>query len=144
MVNFSEIMSVISVLLLLLGFVFVVWKMKNKQSQKKDGQSSVRYVKNEKRLYNLHLSASAIGSILAIVHGVTAESLNLVCKVSGLISVILVNVMFIMGIIMGLKSKMQPFGSELDAENENTRKIKWILTGITIITLIVHFIAHML
>ena len=144
MVSFSEITSVISVLLLLLGFVFVVWKMKNKQSQKKDGQSSVRYVKNEKRLYNLHLSASAIGSILAIVHGVTAESLNLVCKVSGLISVILVNVMFIMGIIMGLKSKMQPFGSDEDTENKKLPKTIWILTGVLIIALGIHSITHIL
>lgn len=143
MVSVSEITSAISVLLLLLGFVFVVWKIINKQSQKKDGHSSARYVKIEKPLYNLHLSASAIGSILAIVHGVTAESVNILCKISGLISVITANVMVIMGIIMGLKSKMQPFSSELDAENKNVRMIKWILTGIMIISLIIHFLTHL-
>ena len=144
MASMSEIMSVISVLLLLLGFVFVVWKIINKQSQKKDGHSSARYVKMEKPFYNLHLSASAIGSILAIVHGVTAESLNLVCKISGLISVITVNVMVIMGIIMVLKGNKQPYSSELDVETKNIRTIKWILTGIFITTMMVHFLSHML
>jgi hypothetical protein len=145
MATVSEITAFISVFLLLLGFVFVVWKIVNKQSQKKDGDSSGRlYAKIEKPLYILHLSASAIGSILSIVHGVTAEPVNLICKISGLILVITTHVMFIMGIFLGLKNKMQPFGSEKDAENKKTRIIKWILTGITMIALLVHFITHFL
>ena len=145
MASISEITAFISVFLLFLGLIFVVWKMINKQSQKKEEHTSARvYKKIEKPLYILHLSASAIGSILSIVHGVTAEPVNLVCKISGLILVITTHLMFIMGVIMGVKNKMEPYGSELDTENKKARIIKWILTGITIIALIVHFITHFL
>jgi hypothetical protein len=135
--NVSEVTAFISVILLFLGFVFVLWKIINKQSKKKD-----IYTKIKKPLYILHLSASAIGSIISIVHGITADSINLVCKISGWIVLITTHVMFIMGLILGLKNKMQPFGSELDTEYKKMRVIKWILTGIAIIALFIHFLTH--
>jgi len=144
MASVSEITAVISVLLLFIGLIFVVWKIINNKSQKKDGHSSERiYTKFEKPLYILHLSASAIGSILSIVHAVTAESANVICKISGWIVLITTHLMFIMGIILGLKNKMQPFGSELDTENKQARRIKWILTITAIIALFVHFLTHL-
>ena len=143
MVSISEITAVISVFLLFLGLIFVVWKIINKKSRKKEGGSSGKiYAKIEKPLYVLHLGASAIGSLLSIVHGATAEPVSLVCKISGWIVLITTHMMLIMGIIMGLKSKMKPFGSELDAENKKARRIKWILTAIAIIALFVHFLTH--
>jgi heme A synthase len=145
MVTVSDITAFLAVLLLILGQFFIGWKMVNKKSQKKEGQSSTRlYAKIEKPLYVLHLSASAIGFIIAIIHGVTAESVNLACKISGLILIITTLVMIILGVFLGRKNKMQPFGSDQDAENKNMRKIKWILTGILIFTLGIHFITHLL
>ncbi|MHA1618531.1 MAG: hypothetical protein ACTSVZ_04555 [Promethearchaeota archaeon] len=139
----SELTSMISAILLLLGLVFVVWKIIHKHSQKKGGHSSPKmYTKIEKPLYILHLSASAIGTIVAIVHAITAEPANIACRISGWVVLITTHIMFIMGIIMGLKSKMRPFGSELDAENKQARKIKWILTAIAILALFVHFLMH--
>jgi len=144
MASVSEITAVISVFLLFIGLIFVVWKIINKKSQKKDGHSSARiYTKIEKPLYILHLSASAIGSILSIVHAVTAEPANVICKISGWMVLITTHLMFIMGIILGFKNKMQPFGSELDTENKQARRIKWILTIIAIIALFVHFLTHL-
>jgi len=133
----------ISAVLLMLGLVFVIWKIIHKQSQRKGGHYSPKmYTKIEKPLYILHLSASAIGSIVAIVHAITAEPANLACRISGWIVLITTHIMFIMGIFMGLKSKMRPFGSELDTENKRARKIKWILTAIAILALFVHFLMH--
>ena len=144
MASVSEITAVISVLLLFIGLIFVVWKIINKKTQKKDGHSSARiYTKIEKPLYILHLSASAIGSILSIIHAVTAEPANVICKISGWMVLITTHLMFIMGIILGFKNKMQPFGSELDTENKQARRIKWILTIIAIIALFVHFLTHL-
>ena len=144
MASVSEITAVISVFLLFIGLIFVVWKIANKKSQKKDGHSSARiYSKIEKPFYILHLSASAIGSILSIVHAVTAEPANVICKISGWMVLITTHLMFIMGIILGFKNKMQPFGSELDTENKQARRIKWILTIIAIIALFVHFLTHL-
>jgi len=144
MATVSEITAVISVFLLFIGLVFVVWKIINKKSQKKDVHSSARiYTKIEKPFYILHLYASAIGSIISIVHAVTAEPANIVCKISGWIVLITTHLMFIIGIILGLKNKMQPFGSELDSENKQARRMKWILTVIAIITLFVHFLTHL-
>ncbi len=143
MATVSEITAFISVFLLMLGIIFVVWKVIHKQSEKKDHESSTRiYAKIKKPLYILHLSASAIGSIISIVHGITAEPVNLTCKISGDIVIVLTHIMFIMGIIMGVKNKMQPYGSELDTKYQKARIVKWILTGITIIALTVHFFAH--
>ena len=145
MATVGDITAFLSVLFLMLGQIFVGWKMINKQSQKKGGQSSARmYTKIEKPLYTLHLSASMIGTLIAIVHGITAASVNLACRISGWILIITAIVMIILGIILGLKNKMQPFGSEQDAENKNLRRTKWILTGIIIIALGIHFITHFL
>ena len=144
MATVSEISSVISVFLLFIGLIFVVWKIINKKSQKKDEHSSARiYTKIEKPLYILHLTASAIGSILSIVHAVTAEPANVICKISGWMVLITLHLMSLMGFILGFKNKMQPFGSELDTENKQARRIKWILTIIAIIALFVHFLTHL-
>ena len=145
MVTVGDITAFLSVFFLMLGQIFEVWKMINIQSQKKDGQSSARlYTKLEKPLYRLHLSASVIGILFAIVHGITAESVNLACRISGWILIFTSIVMILLGVSLGLKNKMQPFGSDQDAEYKNLRRIKWILTGILIITLGIHFITHFL
>ena len=119
--------------------------MFNMRSLKKDGQSSVRtYAKIEKPLYTLHLSASVIGILFGIVHGITAESVNLACRISAWILIITSLVMIILGMVLGLKNKMQPFGSDQDAEYKKLRRLKWILTGIILIALGTHFITHFL
>jgi len=145
MVTVGDITAFLSVFFLMLGQIFEVWKVINIQSQKKDGQSSAKlYAKIEKPLYILHLSASVIGILFGIVHGITAESVNLACRISAWILIIISIVMIILGVSLGLKNKMQPFGSEQDAEYKNLRKIKWVLTGIIIIALGTHFITHFL
>lgn len=143
MVSLSEITSLISVFLLALGAVFVVWKILDKRSQKKVGASSrKKYAKLKKPLYFLHIGASGIASVISIIHGVTAEDVSFICKITGDIAAITVHVMFVMGVIMAVKSKWQPFNSELDAENKKARKIKWILTIITLIALTIHLFTH--
>ena len=133
----SIITAIISTVLLILGLIYVIWKIITKKSQKSDSVMPISKVKLI--LYNIHKSASALATILGFVHGFTVEAINQTYVITGWILGFSMIVMTGQGIFLGFQNGWQPFTEEKDQKFKFTRIIKWFLTLLMIITLVGHF-----
>ncbi|NHJ85564.1 MAG: hypothetical protein FK734_08885 [Asgard group archaeon] len=125
----------ISKVLILIGIIFIIWKMITKVKKK---PSNV-YEKSKKIFYNLHKAGPGIALILSFVHGLTIEPINQTYVITGWIFGGLMLLLTGSGIFLGFQSKWTPFNEDQDAHYKIIRIIKWVLTVFLIAALILHY-----
>ncbi|WP_371802318.1 hypothetical protein [Candidatus Lokiarchaeum ossiferum] len=134
----STITATLSTILLIIGMIFVIRKIITKKTQKSNSELSA--IKSKKILYNLHMSTTALATILGFVHGFTVETINQTYVITGWILGFSMIVMTSQGIFLGFQNRWHPFSEEEDQKYKFSRIIKWILTFIMIIALVGHFV----
>ena len=132
----SSILANIAKVLIVIGLVFMIWKIIKKQSKKRPYENSSS--KAKKILYNLHKVGFILATILGFIHALLVDT-DSTYLISGWILGGSMIIMSILGIYLGFQSKWQPFVEEQDQQYKIIRIIKWILTPIMFLALIWHF-----
>jgi hypothetical protein len=132
-----ELLGNISKVLLVLGTVFIITKLVNKQRGDKPDSFHNR---NKKLLYQLHVNGSKIGVILGFVHGLTISPRASVYLLTGWFLGIVMLVLLGTGAYLSIKQKSRPMTAKDDEVWRTIRLLKWILTFILFPAIGIHYL----
>ncbi|MFX1284783.1 MAG: hypothetical protein ACFFB5_14075 [Promethearchaeota archaeon] len=132
----SELSSASAKILLLIGLIFIILKIIDKKWNNQPCHGF--YVKRKVLLYQLHINGCKFAIILSFVHGFTSTPVNQSDWITGWILGIIMLTLLGLGAILSIKNKSKPMDAEKDLEWKVIRFVKWGLTGIGFLFLVVH------
>ena len=134
----STITANISVILLVLGVIFIFAKVLSKGTNNADNKSL--YDKLKVPLYNFHKSGTALATILGFVHGSLVEPISRAYVITGWTLGGSMLLMSVLGIYMGFKSDWVPYNESENKKFKTLRIVKWVLTLVMIGALPAHYL----
>ena len=126
----SIISSILALFLFVIGLVFLPIKLFRKDLENP----------TYNKLYKIHVNAPKIATILAFVHGFTVSTVTQIDLVSGWVFGIASVILLLMGAYMTIKTNSTPFDEQGDIDWRTSRILKWFISVIAIVALVLHFI----
>ena len=112
-----------------LGLLFLVMKVLGRRS-------SGLYTP----LYHLHKVGPGLATVLAFVHGLTYDPIDLTYTLTGWAVGACMVLLLVIGSVLGFSSKWVPFDRAMDRQNLWLRVVKWVLTVLLIASLGMHYL----
>ena len=134
----SSILANISKIVLVIGLIFLFVKLIRNIPKKEEGTRG--YDKVKVVLYNLHKVGPILATILAFIHGLIIPPINQTYVWTGWLLGITMVLLSGIGIFMGFKTKWVPYTEEENKKYLCMRIVKWILTGLMLVALALHYL----
>ena len=119
------------------GLLFVVLKIAYKRTRSERFRSF--YERNRMTLYQVHVNVSKLALLLAFVHGFTLTPLDWIYNVTGWLFGGELILMLGLGAYLSIKNDSKPMDDEGDRRFRTLRMVKWALTLLSVIFLLLHY-----
>ncbi|NHI93215.1 MAG: hypothetical protein EAX96_11990 [Candidatus Lokiarchaeota archaeon] len=90
-------------------------------------------------IYNIHKASFSLSTIFAFIHGFTFVPINRTYIITGWLFGIVMIVLFLIGIKLGFQNNWKPYNEEENSKYKKIRALKWILTLLLMIFLVMHY-----
>ena len=136
----SLILATTAKLSLILGFVFIVLKIAYKRSQHRKYRAF--YERGRPLLYQVHVNASKLAVVSALIHGYIATPMDQTYSITGWSLGASMVILLGLGAFLSIKNDSKPMDEERDQKWKTVRIVKGIFTVAVVVLLLLHYKLH--